>query len=61
MREILNKLMVDTIFLQVDIYTGGYVVVDDTGHPQFDNSLDWPWVVSLQPLVLHVVQWMCPR
>ena len=28
------------------ISTGGYVVVDDTGHPQFDNSLDWPWVVN---------------
>ena len=24
----------------------GYVVVDDTGHPQFDTSMDWPWVVN---------------
>ena len=20
--------------------------MDDTGHPQFDNSLDWPWVIN---------------
>ena len=20
--------------------------MDDTGHPQLDNSLDWPWVVN---------------
>ena len=20
--------------------------MDDTGHPQFDNSMDWPWVVN---------------
>lgn len=23
----------------------GYVIVDDTHHPQFDNST-WPWVVN---------------
>ena len=28
------------------ISTDGYVVVDDTGHPQFDHSMDWPWVVN---------------
>jgi len=27
------------------VSTSGYVVVDDTHHPQFDNS-DWPWVVN---------------
>lgn len=27
------------------ISTDGYVVVDDTYHPQFDNS-DWPWVIN---------------
>ena len=31
---------------KVLISTDGYVVVDDTGHPQFDNSMDWPWVVN---------------
>ena len=20
--------------------------MDDTGHPQFDTSMDWPWVVN---------------
>ena len=28
------------------VSTSGYVVVDDTGHPQFDTSMDWPWVVN---------------
>ena len=27
------------------VSTMGYVVVDDTNHPHFDNS-DWPWVVN---------------
>ena len=27
------------------VSTSGYVVVDDTHHPQFDNS-SWPWVVN---------------
>ena len=27
------------------VSTSGYVVVDDTNHPQFDNS-EWPWVVN---------------
>ena len=27
------------------VSTEGYVVVDDTGHPQFDNSI-WPWVIN---------------
>lgn len=24
----------------------GYVVVDDTGRPQFDNNTDWPWLAT---------------
>jgi len=27
------------------VSTSGYVVVDDTHHPQFDDS-EWPWVVN---------------
>ena len=27
------------------VSTSGYVVVDDTHHPQFDDS-SWPWVVN---------------
>jgi len=27
------------------VSTSGYVVVDDTHHPQFDDS-EWPWVIN---------------
>ena len=27
------------------VSTSGYVVVDDTNYPQFDDS-EWPWVVN---------------
>ena len=43
-------LLPSSILLRL-VSTSGYVVVDDTHHPQFDDS-EWPWVINqtfLQP------------
>ena len=40
-------LIITDFFLHLNrlVSTNGYVVIDDSGHPQFDGA-DWPWVVN---------------
>ena len=37
-----HKIIINVFSL---VSRDGYVVVDDTGHPQFDKS-EWPWVTQ---------------